>query len=76
MSGRYADCRCGIDDYLEALKQLDARPSMSRKADCWDNAGSETFFAALEKELLALQTLQSRSKKPLTVADCVENDCS
>jgi transposase InsO family protein len=54
------DCRYGSDDYLAALKQLGARPSMSRKGDCWDNAVSESFFATLEKELLALQALQSR----------------
>jgi len=67
------DCRYGSDDYLAALKQLDARPSMSRKADCWDNAVSETFFATLKKELPALQPLQSRGKTRLTVADYIEN---
>ena len=67
------DCWYSSDDYLAALKQLDARPSMSRKADCWDNAVSETFFATLEKELLALQPLQSRGKTRLTVADYIEN---
>jgi len=28
------DCRYGSDDYLAALKRLQALPSMSRKADC------------------------------------------
>jgi transposase InsO family protein len=67
------DCRYGSDDYLAALKQLGARPSMSRKADCWDNAVSESFFATLEKELLALQPLQSRSKTRQQVADYIDN---
>jgi transposase InsO family protein len=67
------DCRYGSDDYLEELKQLDARPSMSRKGDCWDNAVSESFFATLEKELLVLQPLQSRSKTRKQVADYIEN---
>jgi putative transposase len=67
------DCRYGSDDYLAALKQLGARPSMSRKADCWDNAVSESFFATLEKELLALQPLQSRSKTREQVADYIDN---
>ena len=31
------DCRYGSDDYLAALKELGARPSMSRKGDCWDS---------------------------------------
>jgi transposase InsO family protein len=46
---------------------------MSRKADCWDNAVSETFFATLKKELLASQPLHSRSKTRLIVADFIEN---
>jgi transposase InsO family protein len=67
------DCRYGSDDYLAALNQLGARASMSRKADCWDNAVSESFFATLEKELLALQPLQSRSETRKQVADYIEN---
>ena len=66
------DCRYGSDDYLAALKRLGARPSMSRKADCWDNAVSESFFATLEKELLALQPLQTRSKTRQQVADYID----
>src|SRR5690606_19664003 len=58
---------------LAALKELGARPSMSRKGDCWDNAVSESFFATLEKELLALQPLQSRSSMRKQVADYIEN---
>lgn len=67
------DCRYGSDDYLAELKQLGARPSMSRKGDCWDNAVSESFFATLEKELLALQPLQSRSETRQQVADYIDN---
>jgi putative transposase len=67
------DCRYGSDDYLAVLKQLGARPSMSRKADCWDNAVSESFFATLEKELLALQPLQNRSKTRQQVADYIDS---
>jgi transposase InsO family protein len=67
------DCRYGSDDYLAALKHLHARPSMSRKGDCWDNAVAESFFATLEKELLASQPLQSRSKARQQVADYIDN---
>jgi transposase InsO family protein len=67
------DCRYGSDDYLEALERLGARPSMSRKGDCWDNAVSESFFATLEKELLAVQPLQTRSSMRRQVADYIEN---
>jgi transposase InsO family protein len=67
------DCRYGSDDYITALKQLGARPSMSRKGDCWDNAVSESFFATLEKELLALQPLQSRRNTREQVANYIES---
>jgi transposase InsO family protein len=67
------DCRYGSDDYLAALKRLGARASMSRKGDCWDNSVSESFFATLEKELLATQPLQSRHKTRLAVADYIDN---
>ncbi len=67
------DCRYGSDDYLAAITELGARPSMSRKGDCWDNAVSESFFATLEKELLAVHPLQSRLKKRKDVADYIDN---
>jgi len=67
------DCRYGSDDYLAALKQLGGRPSMSRKGDCWDNAVSESFFATLEKELLATQPLQTRSTTRKQVAHYIES---
>ena len=66
------DCRYGSDDYLAALHQLGARASMSRKADCWDNAVSESFFATLEKELLAVTALQSRGTTRMHVADFID----
>jgi putative transposase len=37
--------------YQHALAQLQARPSMSRRANCWDNAVAESFFGTLEQEL-------------------------
>jgi transposase InsO family protein len=67
------DCRHRSDEYLVALKQLGARPSMSRKGDCWDNSVSESFFATLENELLAPQPLQDRSKTRKQVADYIDN---
>ena len=66
------DCRYGSDDYLAALNKLAARPSMSRKGDCWDNAVSESFFATLEKELLDLHPLQSRIKTRKDVANYID----
>ncbi len=38
-------------DHRNALKDIGAECSMSRKGDCWDNAVAESFFASLRKEL-------------------------
>jgi putative transposase len=38
-------------DYQALLVQAQMRSSMSRKADCWDNAAMERFFASLKAEL-------------------------
>ena len=46
---------------------------MSRKADCWDNAVSETFFATLQKELLAVQPLHDRHETRHAVADYIDD---
>ncbi len=43
------------DDYQAALTRIGARPSMSRKGNCWDNAVAESFFGTLEQELVLQQ---------------------
>lgn len=40
------------NDFVQLLKRKRITPSMSRRANCWDNAVAESFFATLEKELL------------------------
>ena len=37
--------------FRKALRDADARQSMSRKGDCWDNAVAESFFSTLEFEM-------------------------
>lgn len=39
-------------EHRQALKNAYLECSMSRKANCWDNAVAESFFATLETELL------------------------
>lgn len=39
-------------DYRALLKRHAIRQSMSRKADCWDNAPMESFFHTLKTELV------------------------
>jgi transposase InsO family protein len=38
-------------EYQALLKQHRIRCSMSRRANCWDNAVAESFFATMKKEL-------------------------
>lgn len=45
-------CQCASDDFRKLLDGKRITPSMSRRANCWDNAVAESFFAALETELL------------------------
>ena len=41
-----------VADYRALLAQHGIRQSMSRKADCWDNAPMESFFHTLKTELV------------------------
>jgi transposase InsO family protein len=38
-------------DYVECLQQHGIQRSMSRRANCWDNAPAESFFSTLKMEL-------------------------
>lgn len=67
------DCRYASDDYQAALSASGIVASMSGKADCWDNAVAESFFATLEKELLADGPLATRRKTRLEIADYIEH---
>lgn len=40
------------DEYRQLLQDAKIIPSMSRKADCWDNAVVESFFSTLKQELV------------------------
>lgn len=48
-------------------------PSMSGKADCWDNAVAESLFATLEKELLATEPLKTRAETRTEIAEYIES---
>jgi len=67
------DVRYASDEYQQALTDMGAVPSMSRKADCWDNAVAESFFATLEKELLGDKAIRSRRLTRVAIANYIEN---
>ena len=58
--------------YQSALKANGIRCSMSRKADCWDNAVAESFFATLKTELVIGARWESRSQGRRDLAEYIE----
>lgn len=59
-SDRGSQYACG--DYQALLAAHGVVPSMSRKGDCWDNAVAESFFATLERELIAPNDWHTRDE--------------
>ncbi len=50
------------DRYQAALQELGLEVSMSRTANCWDNAAMESFFATLAKACINRTRFQSRQE--------------
>lgn len=46
-------CQYASKDYRGALRACGVLASMSRRANCWDNAVAESFFATLKKEVIS-----------------------
>jgi len=59
-------------DYRRALEQRGIDSSMSRKANCWDNAVAESFFATLKTELVHHEDFVSRARARSAIFDFVE----
>jgi putative transposase len=53
-------------------------PSMSRKGDCWDNAGAESFFRSLKRERIKKRIFPSRELALADITEFVEKfyDCT
>lgn len=60
------------DDYLTLLREHHFQPSMSRKADPYDNAMIESFFSTLRAELTDLQHFPSRPLARLGIFEFIE----
>ena len=58
--------------YHQELQQRGITCSMSRKADCWDNAVVESFFATLKKELIHRRPWPSIRAARTAIAEYVE----
>jgi len=58
--------------YRELLRQHHFEASMSRRANCYDNAHMESFWGTLKAELLANRTFTPRAEARLAIFDYVE----
>lgn len=59
-------------DYRAALELADITCSMSRRANCWDNAVAESFFGTLKTELIHPMIFTTREKTKTVIAEWIE----
>ncbi len=60
------------DEYRDMLATNKLVASMSRKADCYDNAVAESFFSTLKNELIWKQIPESRKQAKLMISEYIE----
>jgi putative transposase len=58
--------------YRQILQQHRCKVSMSRRANCYDNAHMESFWGTLKAELLAGRTFATRTEARLAIFEYVE----
>lgn len=59
-------------DFQKLLEKCGAICSMSRKANCWDNAAAESFFALLKRALVFHCQYQTRAQARQSIFDYIE----
>jgi transposase InsO family protein len=60
------------DHYQRLLAKHGITCSMSRRADCWDNAPMESFFASLKKELIHDADFATRAEARAAIFEYIE----
>src|SRR5262245_46719834 len=63
----------GSDAWRRFCRSNRLEPSMSRKANCWDNAVAEAFFGSLKKERIKKQIYRNREIAVADVADYIDS---
>lgn len=58
--------------YVSLLEEHGCIQSMSRKANCWDNAVAESFFGILKSELIHRETFETRIQACTAIFDYIE----
>ncbi|MBW4551847.1 MAG: IS3 family transposase [Aphanocapsa sp. GSE-SYN-MK-11-07L] len=59
-------------DYQTALHKAEITCSMSRRANCWDNAVAESFFGTLKIELIYPRIFSTRAIARTIIAEWIE----
>ena len=60
------------DHFQQRLADFGIRGSMSRKANCWDNAPTESLFATIKKELVHQMTFATREDARQSLFEYIE----
>jgi putative transposase len=60
------------EHYQRLLARHGITCSMSRRANCWDNAPMESFFASLKKELTHHENYRSRAEARASIVEYIE----
>jgi putative transposase len=60
------------EHYRRLLAEHGITCSMSRRANCWDNAPMESFFASLKKELVHHEDYQTREEAKASLFEYIE----
>lgn len=58
--------------YQALLDKYGMRCSMSRKADCWDNAVAESFFKTIKNELIHRRPWPTRAAARMAIAEYID----
>jgi len=61
------------DHYQRLLARHGITCSMSRRADCWDNAPMESFFASLKKELIHGADFATRAEARAAIVEYIKS---
>ena len=62
----------GSDAWRRFCKDNHLEPSMSRRANCWDNAVAESFFSSLKKERIKKRIYASREVATSDISEYIE----
>ena len=60
------------DEHRQLIKDYRMIQSMSRRANCWDNAAMESFFKTLKVELVHTMRYDTRALAKLDIVDWIE----